>query len=571
MSIKLVSQEIKRFLSTPEPEVICIMGKWGVGKTFAWNQYLKEEASKGTISLKRYSYVSLFGQNSIEGLKYTIFENTEEVDQITAETISDVLNNDAISFIKKWGRKATGIIDAIPKAKEYASFVSRSFFLAVRKQIICIDDLERVGDGISIKNVLGLVSLLKEQRKCKIVLLLNDEKFDEKSAKEFKNQLEKIADIEMRFEPTPVEAADIGIDTSTSFHERLAKTSIGLGIVNIRVIRKIEHLLRRLEELLASHDKRVFEAAVSAVVLFGWIVYQPEDALSIDFIKEYNPFAHSLDKNKKETDQQKGWRVLLTAIDFIHFDEFDGVLLESVQRGYFDPDSIEKIATEYDKKWLQQDQDNSFSAAWDKYHGSFSNNADEVLDDMFSAFKKGVQTISPQNLDGTIGLFRKLGRDAQADEMITFYMQERQEKRDFYDQSRSFFLRLEDQKLKEAFQAKLLTFTDNRDPKEILMSIARSGGWNPDDTALLARLSTDDFYKLFKGCKGDDLRVVISQALRFSNYGQADTEMQTITTNAQAALRTISKESDINRSRVLAYGVTLEEDTPLSLEQEQVA
>ena len=565
MSIKLVSQEIKRFLSTPEPEVICIMGKWGVGKTFAWNQYLKEEALKGAVSLKRYSYVSLFGQNSTDDLKYSIFENTENIDQTSSNPDTETFH-DAVNFLEKLSRKGTSFLGSIPKIKEYAPFMMRSFFLTVRNQIICIDDLERVGDGISIKNVLGLVSLLKEQRKCKIVLLLNDEKFDEKSAKEFKSQLEKIADIEMRFEPTPMEATDIGIDKSTSFHEGLSKTSIGLGIVNIRVIRKIEHLLKRLEGLLASHDKRVFEAAISAVVLFGWMVYQPEDAVSIDFIKGYNPYTHILDKNKKETDQQKGWRVLLTAINFIHFDEFDSVLLESVQRGYFDPESIEKMATECDKKWSQQDQDNSFAAAWDKYHGSFSDNTNEVLDEMLAAFKKAVQTISPQNLDGAIGLFRKLGRDTQADEMITQYMQERQEKRDFYDPNRSLFLRLEDQKLKDAFQAKLSTFTDNRDPKEILMGIARSGGWNPDDTALLSKLSADDFYKLYKKCEGDDLRTVISQSLRFARYGQADAEMQTITTNAQAALRTIAKESDINRSRVLAYGVTLEEDATVSPE-----
>jgi len=41
MSIKLVAQEIRRFIMTSDPEVICVMGKWGIGKTFAWNQYLK--------------------------------------------------------------------------------------------------------------------------------------------------------------------------------------------------------------------------------------------------------------------------------------------------------------------------------------------------------------------------------------------------------------------------------------------------------------------------------------------------------------------------------------------------
>lgn len=42
MSIKLIKQQINRFLSSQTPEVISIKGAWGVGKTYAWNTYLVE-------------------------------------------------------------------------------------------------------------------------------------------------------------------------------------------------------------------------------------------------------------------------------------------------------------------------------------------------------------------------------------------------------------------------------------------------------------------------------------------------------------------------------------------------
>ena len=55
-------------------------GQWGVGKTFAWNKYPFQNAQmQGQIGLKRYSYVSLFGINSLDDLKYAIFENTDSV------------------------------------------------------------------------------------------------------------------------------------------------------------------------------------------------------------------------------------------------------------------------------------------------------------------------------------------------------------------------------------------------------------------------------------------------------------------------------------------------------------
>ena len=66
MSIEIVKDQIRRFLSSNEPEVICIGGRWGVGKTYAWKKYLKDAHDEADIALKRYSYVSLFGVNSLD-------------------------------------------------------------------------------------------------------------------------------------------------------------------------------------------------------------------------------------------------------------------------------------------------------------------------------------------------------------------------------------------------------------------------------------------------------------------------------------------------------------------------
>jgi hypothetical protein len=41
VSLVVVEQEIRRFLSDPAPEVLCIKGKWGVGKTFGWRAFLR--------------------------------------------------------------------------------------------------------------------------------------------------------------------------------------------------------------------------------------------------------------------------------------------------------------------------------------------------------------------------------------------------------------------------------------------------------------------------------------------------------------------------------------------------
>ncbi|EBY8275686.1 NTPase, partial [Salmonella enterica subsp. enterica serovar Braenderup] len=83
MSIKLINEQIADFLTTNDPEVMAIQGDWGIGKTYSWNKVLNE--CKADLSYSRYSYVSLFGVNSLEGLKYSIFENAIQKASIGTE------------------------------------------------------------------------------------------------------------------------------------------------------------------------------------------------------------------------------------------------------------------------------------------------------------------------------------------------------------------------------------------------------------------------------------------------------------------------------------------------------
>lgn len=556
MSVKLVSQEIRRFLKSSEPEVMCLMGKWGVGKTFTWNKYLNDAILDKAVDLKRYSYVSLFGQNSLEELKYAIFESTTSLEQVEAGPTIETFKK--IGFWGEgWFRKASPYLKEFKFFGDYSQLLTSSLFLTVRNQIVCIDDLERVGDGLSTKNILGLVSYLKEQRKCKVVLLLNNEGLQGEAEKEFNNQLEKVVDVEMRFEPTALEAAEIGIDKTNSFYEILKKNCVALEIVNVRVIRKIQRLAKRFEELISGHDMRILESAVPSIVLFGWCVYQPTLAPSPEYIKNFNRFSALID-NKTESEQEQKWRAPLTAMGFLTFDGLDELLLISIQRGYFDEVAVEEAAQKFDKEHKIKDQDNSFHSAWNKFHHSFKDNADEVLDEMYEAFKKGIQAVSPQNLDGTINLFRKMGREKQADEMVDMYMKERNEGQDFYDPNHSMFLNIKDEKLAKAFSEKLTTFKDERKPKDILINIATYSGWNPEDINTLSNVSSSEFYEMFKQTEGLDLRTVVSQALKFGKYGDASQEMIKISTEAEKALQKIAKESDMNAERVRTYGIIIE-------------
>ena len=115
MALGLIEDQIRNFLASDEPEVICITGRWGVGKTFAWKKLLQQTADRAQIRLKSYSYVSLFGIDTLEQAKLSIFENQVHVsapnDLPTTEWLAEKVKAAATL---NWGKKATKRVLEVP-------------------------------------------------------------------------------------------------------------------------------------------------------------------------------------------------------------------------------------------------------------------------------------------------------------------------------------------------------------------------------------------------------------------------------------------------------------------------
>ena len=344
MSSKVVQPEIERFLADTQASVLVIAGKWGVGKTYAWNSYLKIAAGKNQFSADRYSYVSLFGLGNLDELKAAIFQNTIRKSDIGKSADLETLDEMVRSAPNLW-RKAGVVGRLFPGADKYLSTFEKVGFFWLKNQVVCIDDLERRSKSLDVRDVLGLISHLKEQRGCKIVLLLNDEKIHE--WEDFEANLEKVADVNLRFEPTAAEAALIGVDINESFAAKLSANCQALGIVNIRTIKKIERLGLRLLEELKEFDERVFHQGLHTLTLLCFSKLQPGDAPTLDFIESMNEFKAAFAEfagGEGRPAEQAKWQALLSSYGFTMMDELDLVILRAIRQGHFDPDALREQA-----------------------------------------------------------------------------------------------------------------------------------------------------------------------------------------------------------------------------------
>ena len=136
-SIKAVTVEIEKFLRSKEPQVLCITGDWGVGKTYTWNDLIKIAADNGELGKGKYSYVSLFGLNSLVEVKFAIAENLQILFSDDLKPVSDAKNAvlSSIKYLK-------GFVSVVPYVGKAISDSSNLLFSSiVNDQIVCIDDL----------------------------------------------------------------------------------------------------------------------------------------------------------------------------------------------------------------------------------------------------------------------------------------------------------------------------------------------------------------------------------------------------------------------------------------------
>lgn len=553
MSINLLAIELKRFLGSRNPEVICITGKWGVGKTHAWRTYLRQAQVEGSIKLQRYAYVSMFGRNSLDDVRSAIVEGTLDSREI------DVMPNFASlkSNLDLLGKKSGRLLPwagLIPGSTNVIGSINRALFMLTTEQLICIDDLERAGLGLDLKNILGLAATLRDEKSCKIVILTNKDALSSENMRVFQEQIEKVADLVVEFAPSSKEAATLAFNQEKSFHTQLSSDVIALGIVNIRTMKKAETFCLQAVEILSGLDPRITQQAVHSVALATYAKLQPGESPPMELIKSFNSLtSYMIDKDGVE-DSLKGHKATLRAYDFTNADELDLEIIAGIERGFFDRDALLEAGRKAEKTLMLNDNDNSFQQAWNMFHDSFDDNENEVLEALYLGILSNFEAISPMNLSSTITLLKEFGRMEEAKSALSSYVERRNEVPSFWDlPNQTFGNQVADPDVRAAFSEKYSKMRIALDPVDILTKIAERSGWNPEDISYLATLTADDFITIFKKRRGKSLRHIIQGCLLFKQMVGADDSMRHIANVVEQALIKIARENPLNKRRMKNY------------------
>ncbi|MCG3715368.1 P-loop NTPase fold protein [Aliarcobacter butzleri] len=268
-------------------KIIMLSGKWGSGKTFFWKNKIIEELNKDKKIPNH--YISLYGKKSIEEIENEIFlkifesvdsfESREKAVKLSKNVVNLLSSfSSAVNFfgvnldISKVSDKPFDKLDEILKNNKLQKTVEYLNSGA----IICFDDFERKSKDIDLNDLFGFITQLTLNFSCKVVIILNDDAFEESDKTIFSNVKEKSVSKYLKYEPTIKELFEIIFENESykkldEYKELILQTIQKADILNARIY--IQILDNFIEWIDNNQDKNQNTLRSLILININFILY----------------------------------------------------------------------------------------------------------------------------------------------------------------------------------------------------------------------------------------------------------------------------------------------------------
>lgn len=539
MSMEIVKLRLKTACNQSMPKVVFLTGGWGEGKTYQWRLALSDALA--TTAPPKYAYVSLFGINSLADARRRLSEEFVAAIRIPGEDGS--LGN-KVSELSKTARYMQGLklLPLVPFLGKADALLNELSFSVVRNAVICIDDIERKGSSLSIIDILGLASFLKEERDCRVILIANNAKFAGPDAAAAQSFLEKVVDEHVHFAPSVEEACDIALGKNPPQASlMLREHMLSLGIANIRVIGRLNRLVTEMATAIQGIDEQILKIGVLALSVFGAGYYIPGGRYpTIEFVlanQEMNWMRYVAGQRSataQPTEQEileSQWSELLNSVGTPSNDSFEVALADAIRHGYIGSNLREHaiaLAARLDDRKLVD----TYHQAWANFYHSLNGTGDELLDSLARITTSALGVIGPGDFRQGYDVFVDAGRQAQADELLANFIAVNRGRPQIFDRKNSAFPEYWTGYFGEQLDIAAAKYIVRPSTEEVLDRLDVNA-YNPEDASIVAQESPEVLEQLLRASSGRIFRSRIRVLLALGSMAPHDPEA--IATSARFA------------------------------------
>ncbi|WP_416056734.1 hypothetical protein [Stenotrophomonas maltophilia] len=547
-----VEINLENFVKSVGGSALCLHGPWGIGKTHLWRKVVKSAGVDST-------YVSLFGVDSLDAMKAQISLAVQDQQNVRWWQLRVRLREVWAGLTKS----APLIPSRFGGGAQLAAAAQALAFYFVRDRLICIDDVERRGRNLSLRDVLGLVSHLEEQRSCRVCVILNSNVLAGEDKIEWDSQREKAFASEVYYDPSPDVAVGIAfgsLDQLQRWHKDASEALIELGIRNVRVIKRAARSLHLVfAELGEIHAATISKVAREVVFIVYCHCGKGLGAPSLEFLLRTSPMTLALDRLNLGKDGSK-----LSAEDAILADrigrfDIDGgdaltrVLIDCIRSG-FSVDALRSAVDSWDREARIDEKRSKYSEAWRRYRNDLRADDHDLIQGMMAAWPGVLDREMPTNVESFAKVLRAHGQPDLASEVIRTWVEARSGSRagELEEEVLTMIGQVTDEEFLAAVEQ-----ARNGTPSGVSLEIALSKigalAANEGDFSAVAIADTSKLAECFKS-DSSSYRVIKELLERRGSY---DNSYARAAANAESALKLISSESPGKEVRIRStYGIS---------------
>ncbi len=155
---------------------IMINGEWGSGKTYFWNNKVKNKIQSLQLNGKKYTtvYMSLYGISNLEEISKKIFIETTQLMDKNLKKFMSSSNQTSIPEYAKTGLDMANFFGVTQNGDrmDYKDFFSTD------DKVLCFDDLERA--NVDVIDILGYINNFVEHDHIKTIIICNEKELSNK-------------------------------------------------------------------------------------------------------------------------------------------------------------------------------------------------------------------------------------------------------------------------------------------------------------------------------------------------------------------------------------------------------
>ncbi|MEO0515725.1 MAG: P-loop NTPase fold protein [Cyanobacteria bacterium P01_A01_bin.116] len=551
---------LEEFLKTDNQEkVFAIKGGWGVGKTHLVRTLMS--------SMKQgYHYASIFGVSTVNELKMQLWSNFVSVNEGGEKSRMQRIKS-FLNVANKNSKDFGNIVEAIPKMEDYGvGFTPALLTLtsnvlinkSLQNKLICIDDLERRTESLSLNEILGFIESLAEERNCKVIIIFNEEKIKEDSisSETLKEYREKVIDFEIELAPSVEDNFLIGFgevepDKATIFdYFEKANTKTN----NIRVLKKIKLYLAKVRPYIKTFLPEVRRKIIEEVIFISLSRFDSTFFVDLKELLSLGAFDEILrNGNDKEKDiyllaNQLGYTGSIISTEIIRL----------VETSVFNSEIIYEEGRKLNDIENKHSIEKKLREAYRPYSESFGASEAELRENLTNFLENYCTFLSFQDLQGLIDITAAINLDIdcywrkwfehainQAETLEMLYSLKS------YIHNNDVF---SDSELEDILDRKILTFEKNVSVDSILIEALNTKGWAKQDTDYLNSRTLDEWKKwLLK--QHNDKYFMIMQGLKMG--GKASITLS-------RAITDLAHDNDLNKMRAeKLYNFSLEDQSEI--------